>query len=159
MTDYVTLDALLDYPGHEELAQVAGFGSHNTPEGRSLDEAKINEQIEFANTLIHGYLAKRYPVVETLSADQVPPLIRGFGCDIVRYRLRPRSDDRNTVTQEVRSRYEDVMKWLKDASRGLVNVPFGNDVDDGGADAATAGEVRASLPPSRAAEILAGYQS
>jgi len=159
MTDYVTLDDLLDYPGHEELAQVAGFGSHNTPEGRTLDEGKINSQIEFTNDLIGGYLAKRYPVVATLTAAQVPELIRGFACDIVRYRLRARSGDRNAVTEEVRIRYDDAMKWLKDASRGLVNVPFDEGVDDGSADTSPAGQVRASLQSPRAAQALDGYVS
>lgn len=159
MTDYVTLTDLLDYPGQEELAQVAGLGSHNLPEGRSLDEDKINAQIAFTNDLIGGYLAKRYPIVATLTSEQVPELIRGFACDIVRYRLRARSGDRNAVTEEVRIRYDDAVKWLKDASRGLVNVPFDEGVDDGSADASPAGQVRASLQPSNVDRILEGYGS
>lgn len=157
MAHYVTIEDLQTYIGFDELSDLAGVGSHNAPEGRSLDIAKIDKQIAFASDLINGYLSQRFTILATLDAAQMPELLRGYAADIVHYRLRVQSGNRNTVTDEVRDRYEDVIKWLKDASKGLVNLAFDEAVEDAPEGEPLGGEVNAIIPPSRAQDTLKGW--
>lgn len=163
MPELLTIDDLLEHVDHAELSQVAGIGSHNSAEGRSLDEVKINAAIKFASDMVKGYLQRRYSIVADLTPDQTPDLIRGYLADIVRYRLRLRSGNRNTVTEEVEDRFKDAQSWLREVSRGLVNVDL-SDVP-GGADAQASGavnpsgKVHTSYEPTRAGSILDGYLS
>lgn len=161
MTTLLTIDDLVTRVGLDELTQLAGIGSHNTEDGRSLDEPRIVEAIGFADDMIKSYVAKRYPLIHKLEGDQVPDLLKGFASDIARYRLRSRSGSRNTVSDEVETRYKDAMVWLKDVSRGQVNVDF-SDAEGGqqatdDASATPAGLVRANIPDGRAATALNGY--
>lgn len=163
MPELLTIDDATGLIGRAELEQVAGLGSFNTPEGRSLDEARIAQAIGFADDLIKSYLAKRYPFVTALAAADAPQLLKSYGADIVRYRLRLRSGDRNTVSEEVETRYNAAIAWLKDAARGIVNVDFSDAPDAVASEAASAaaspsGRTLAAGPAPRAAAALAGYR-
>lgn len=161
MPELITIEDLLEHVSRAELDQVAGIGSHNAPEGRSLDEVKINAAIKYAGDLVKGYLQRRYPLVKELTPEQTPDLIKGYTADIVRHRLRDRTGNRNTTTDEVDKRFDDARAWLREVSRGLVNV----DLSDapGGEDAAEAaavnpgGKVHVAYEPARASSILDGY--
>lgn len=161
MPDLIDIAGLSKHVDQGELAQLAGVGSHNAPEGRSLDEEQINAAIRFADDLVKSYVSKRFPIVTSLTPETSPDLLQGYVSDIVRYRLRSRTGDRNTVTEEVQRRYDAAMSWLKDVARGTVNVDFG-DVD-GGQEASDAGasnpsgSVHANIPPGRAEATLDGY--
>lgn len=162
MSELLTIDDLLEHMERSELAQVAGIGSHNSADGRSLDNVKIEAAIKFAGDMVRGYLQRRYPIIMELDAEQTPDLIKGYLSDIVRYRLRVRSGNRNTVTDEVKDRFKDAKEWLRDISQGRANVDL-SDID-GGADAEIkgavnpAGKIRTRHEPTRATEILNGYR-
>lgn len=153
----VTIDDLQTRIGDRELLQLAGVGNLNDDEGRVLDEPRLNEEISFASQLIAGYLAARYPAVTTLATTDQPDLIKGYATDIVRYRLRARSGDRNTVTEEVRKRYEDAIAWLKDVARGRANAELEELRDTAQASSQT-GDVRAHQPAARTPGILEGWR-
>lgn len=161
MPELLTLDDLLEHVDRSELAQVAGIGSHNATDGRSLDEVKIGAAIKFAGDMTRSYLMRRYPLIMEMDAEQTPDMLKGYLSDIVRYRLRSRSDNRNTTTDEVTTRFKDAKDWLREVSKGLVNVDL-SDVE-GAAAAANqgavnpGGKIRTQSTPTRAASILDGY--
>lgn len=153
----VTIDDLLVRIGERELLQLAGSGNLNDDDGRILDEVRLGEEISFGSQLISGYLVARYPAIATLDASAQPDLIKGYATDVVRYRLRARSGDRNTVTEEVRKRYEDAVSWLKDVARGRANADLAELREQSQA-ASQTGDVRAHLPAARTPGILDGWQ-
>jgi phage gp36-like protein len=153
----VTIDDLLVRIGERELYQLAGSGNLNDDDGRILDETRLVEEISFASQLISGYLGARYPAIATLDVAAQPDLIKGYAADIVRYRLRARSGDRNTVTEEVRKRYEDAVSWLKDVARGRANADLVELRDQAQASSQT-GDVRSHMPAARSPGILDGWQ-
>ncbi|PHQ99498.1 MAG: hypothetical protein COB39_03320 [Marinosulfonomonas sp.] len=161
MPEFVDIIGLLDHIDQSELEQIAGIGSFNSPEGRSLDEDKINAAIKFAGDMVKGYMARRYPIVATVTPDQTPDLLQGYVADIVRWRLRSRTGNRNSTSDEVTARYKDAKDWLKDVSRNVINVDF--EGADGGHEATLAGSqnltgtVGAIIRPARAVRILDGY--
>jgi phage gp36-like protein len=161
MSELLTIDDLLEHVDRAELDQVAGIGSHNAVDGRRLDEAKIGAAIKFAGDMVRGYLQRRYPIIMEMDPEQTPDLLQGYLSDIVRYRLRGRTDNRNTTTDEVSQRFKDAKEWLREVSRGLVNVDL-SDVD-GGASAESkgavnpGGKIHTHSTPTRARAILDGY--
>lgn len=161
MPEFIDITGLLDHVDQSELEQVAGVGSFNSDDGRSLDEAKINAAIKFAGDMVKGYMVRRYSIVTTITPDQTPDLLQGYVADIVRWRLRSRTGNRNSTSDEVESRYKDAKDWLKEVSRNLVNVDF--EGADGGDTATIAGSqnltgtVGAIIPEARAPKILDGY--
>jgi len=97
--------------GEEELLQLAGDGRWNAPGGPTLDEAKLVAAFDHANALVEGYARGRYPdgVESTLLTEAA--------ADIARYRLRS-TVNATTVSKEVRDRYDDAMKLLRDIQSG-----------------------------------------
>ena len=157
MTQLITIEELRAEVGLDNLVQIAGIGSHNSSEGRALDEAKINKAIDFASDLMAGYIARRYPEAQTEGADWAPKAVKGFVADVAYYRLRLESGDRNTVTEQVERRYKDALSCAKGVSRGQINIAL--EGGDNSNDAALTGSVRASIPPGRADAALDGYLS
>ena len=161
MPELLTLDDLLEHVDRSELAQLAGIGSHNATDGRSLDEIKIGAAIKFADDMAKGHMQRRYPIITEMTAAQTPDLLKGYLADITRYRLRGRSGNRNTTSDEVEQRFRDARDWLREVSRGVVNADL-SDVP-GGAEAGAAGSVnpggkiRTTSEPTRAPGILDGY--
>lgn len=161
MPELIDITGLLDHIDQNELEQVAGIGSFNSTQGRSLDEDKINAAIKFAGDMVKGYMSRRYPIVTGITPDQTPDLLQGYMADIVRWRLRSRTGNRNTTSDEVDRRYKDAKDWLREVSRNLVNVEF--ERVNGGEAASLAGSqnltgtVGAIIPEARAAKILDGY--
>jgi phage gp36-like protein len=159
MLHLISLEELIVHVTHDELSQVAGIGSHNTSEGRTLDEDKIDKAIAFASDMARGYMMRRFPQIATIAQSEVPPLVKGYVGDIARYRLRGSTGNRNTTSDEVEQRFKDARSWFQEVSRGLINVDFG----DGAADPSSATDpmrkVRTSIPDARAPGILAGWHS
>ncbi|WP_056030816.1 phage protein Gp36 family protein [Loktanella sp. 3ANDIMAR09] len=159
MPELLTIDILLEHIDRSELDQVAGLGSHNTPDGRTLDMARIEAAIRFATDMAKGYLQKRYPFIADLDAARTPDLLQAYLSDIVRYRLRSRTGNRNSVSDECEQRFQDARDWLREVSRGIVNIDL-SDVGDVAAGATTVnpgGTVRAAASPVRSPIILDGY--
>ncbi len=152
LANIVTIDDLKLRILESELLQIAGVGSHNQEDGRSLDLDRISEAISFADDMITGHLRRRYPLIDTLAVEDQPEMLKGFASDIVRYRLRSRTGNQNQVSDEVRHRYDQAMSYLGKASRGLVDVLFvdENDTPD------EAGGAKSQVLVSHADEISTG---
>lgn len=155
MPDLITIDDFVSRIGREQVTQLAGVGSFNSAEGRSLDEAKICKAISFASSFLSGFVAKRYPKATSQGANWTPEILKGYASDIAHYRLRLESGDRNAVTDEVQKRYDDARSWAKDVSRGLVNIEGAGEDQNG--DTSPTGTVMSSVPSGRAADILRGF--
>lgn len=161
MTELLTIDDLLEHVDRSELSQVAGIGSHNSDDGRSLDQIKIAAAISFASDMATGYMQRRYPIVAELTPEQTPDLLKGYLADIVRYRLRSRTGNRNTTSDEVETRFKDARDWLREVSRGLVNVDLSDVTGDADAKGVVnpGGNIHTQSTPTRAGEVLNGYLS
>lgn len=79
------------------------------------DPDAVSAAIVDAVAEAEGYLAGRY----VLPLPDVPPVLTGKLCDIVRYRLW-----REEASDEVRQRYRDAVSWLKDLSAGRAVLVF-----------------------------------
>lgn len=162
MPELMNIETLLQHVDHAELAQIAGVGSHNSEEGRSLDEVKIDAAIKFAGDMVKGYLQRRYPIVLELTPETTPDQITGYVADITRYRLRSRTGNRNSTSDEVETRFKDARDWLREVSRGIFNVDLS---DIAGGESATAagasnpgGKIHTAHEKTRAEQILDGYR-
>lgn len=157
MASIVTIDDLVTRIGARELNHLAGIGNVNDPDGRTLDETRIGDEIAFADQLIAGYLVARYPAIGTLPTAAMPDLLKGFAADIIRYRLRAQTDDRNAVTENIRQRHNDAIGWLKDVSGGRANADLPELEDGLDRKGTPTGAVKASVPPARTDAILEGW--
>lgn len=87
-------------------------------------ESKIVLATEHAQGIIDGYLATRY----TLPLPNAPKVLSAYSLDITRYRLWD-----NKAPEEVRTRYEDAIRWLRDVSLGKADLglPIEDTTDSG----------------------------
>ena len=106
---YGSIQAMVDRFGQREIIQI----SDRTGDADGIDDAVVNRALEDAGAEIDGYLAGRYK----LPLSAVPRVLVNVGCDIARYRLY---DDR--VTDQVRTRYEDAVKFLGLVSTGKLSL-------------------------------------
>jgi len=86
-----------------------------TPGAIAVDESNLEQALIDASAMVDGYIQNR--VTLPLTELQIPATLKACCADIARYRL-----DRNRCREEVRIRYEDWMSWLKDVSKGIVNL-------------------------------------
>lgn len=77
-------------------------------------DGTFENAVSDSSALIDGYLAGSY----TTPLTTIPGLITAICCDIVRFKLW---DDR--APDEVRKRYEDAMRQLRDISNGVLTLP------------------------------------
>jgi phage gp36-like protein len=85
------------------------------PCSTTIDEERLEQALTYSSAIIDGYIQNR--VTLPLTALQIPETLKACCADIARYRL-----DRNRCREEVRIRYEDWISWLKDVSKGVVNL-------------------------------------
>ena len=97
--------------GSREVAEIAGEGGWNTPEGPRIDEARLSAAIDAANATVEGAVRGRYPQGVT------SPELTQAAVDIARYTLRARSES-ETVSKEVTERYDRAMKLLDAVQAG-----------------------------------------
>lgn len=105
---YATKQDLIDRFGQTELAQLT-----DRTNGTTIDDTVVGKALADADAEIDGYLASRY----TLPLSPVPLTLVRLAGDIARYYLY---EDR--VTEQVKSRYDDAVKWLVNVSRGVVQL-------------------------------------
>ena len=74
-----------------------------------VDSSVATRALVDASAEIDGYLGVRYAVPVVVQSER----LRAVCCDLARYRL---SGDR--VTDEVRARYDDAVRWLRDIAAG-----------------------------------------
>ena len=105
---YATASDLIARFGEEELRQLAD------PQGTGTwDAGIVHQALADASAEMDAYLAQRYAVPVPAS-----DLIVRICCDIARYRLW---EDR--ASDEVRSRYEDAVRMLRDIAAGRAALP------------------------------------
>lgn len=95
--------------GAQEVADLLDLDNDSSADTNRLSSAQGD-----ADALIDGYLSGRYD----LPLDTVPAIIVNLACNIVRYLLCG-----NNAPEEVRKRYEDSLKQLKDISNGVISLP------------------------------------
>jgi len=111
---YCTKQDLIDRFGETELIQLTDRPDPETGAVTgAIVDAVLNPAIQDAKDEINGWLAGRYQ----LPLATVPEVLRRIGCDIARYYLYEQ-----TVTDQVRKRYEDAVKFLACLGKGTISL-------------------------------------
>ena len=140
-------DLTLEF-GHSELWSLAPLESDDK-NNKLLDEPKLNAMLVDADAIIHNYLSVRYLTPIT----PVEPILKQVACDLARFRLRNRSGGQSSLTEEVRKRYEDVIKTLEKIRDGKISISASVKVN---ATPITA-SVSSYFPPSQVVDTLKGF--
>ncbi|ANH04991.1 phage protein Gp36 family protein [Shinella sp. HZN7] len=152
---FLTIEEFRDTIGLDELSQVAGIGNLNDAAGRTLDLPKIETAIAYAEDLLIGYARARYAVIETLTPEATPDLVKGLITDVARYRLRSRSGGQGQVDKIVQDRHDAAMANIKAVATGKFELPIAGEPVNGEAGSA---RVEAIIPPSPVPSILDGWR-
>lgn len=106
---YCTVADLISRFGEDEIAiLVQPYALDDAEAEVALDLVRIDASAE-----IDSYLATRYP----LPLHTTPPVLTRVACDLTRYYLY---DD--SAPEQVRLRYEDSIKLLKNLATGVVSL-------------------------------------
>lgn len=81
-----------------------------------IDESVLTSALEMSGYEIDGYLGGRY----TVPMPNPPQILIGFACDIARYRLCGTGGVQ--VTDEIRDRYKDAIRFLEHVAAGRVTL-------------------------------------
>lgn len=109
---YVTKQQLIDRFSERELIQLTD--RDNKP-ATTIDDTVVNGAIADAEALVDGYLGKVYE----LPLGVTPPVLTRISADIARYYLHGKSADKDGPVHRA---YTEAASWLKDVSRGLVQI-------------------------------------
>lgn len=131
---YALKQDLVDRFGELELVQLTD--RLNKPP-TTVDDTVVSRAIGDATALIDGYVGKVY----ALPLASVPAALTKVACDIARYYLY---GSRAEKDGPVLRAHTEAVSWLKDVSRGLVQLDVGGEPPA----AAGGGSVRAT-PPNR----------
>lgn len=153
---YLTVDELIALHDEQTLLALARVGGFNSSTGASIDRDRLQVQIDRAQSVIDGYVLARFPGLGTLATAEMPPSLKGAASDLVIYWLRDRVGDAGSVDETTRTRYRDVMDWLKgvrdgktDLGANLAGLANGGGQTD---------RILGSFPESRATSALEGYR-
>lgn len=105
---YATQQDMTDRFGEEELIELTDRANLGV-----IDATVLGRALADADAEINGYLASRY----TLPLASVPPVLVAKASDMARYYLY---DMR--VTEAVKARYDDAVKYLQSLAKGLVSL-------------------------------------
>lgn len=108
---YATVQDMIDSFTQKEVLQLSNVGG--TAGATTINEVKLGRALDWATDVANSNLKGRAP----LPLDPVPPLIRDIVCDLARYRL-----DQLQPREDVRKRYEDAMRQLKDIRTGQLDL-------------------------------------
>lgn len=119
---YATVADLVTRSGERELIDLTDKGDDSVG---VVVPAVAEAAIADACGEVDGYLGVRYrlPI-----AAPVPVMLVAVVCDIARFRLYD-----NRATEEVRKRYDDAVRWLRDVSRGVAVLPGADTTGSAGA--------------------------
>jgi phage gp36-like protein len=112
VSPYATATDLVDRFGESELIDLTDRAQ---PPAGMIDADVADKALADACGEADAYLGVRYTLPVTAP---VPLVLVAVVCDIARYRLYE-----NRSTEEVRKRYEDAVRWLRDVSRGAAVLP------------------------------------
>ncbi|GIX17702.1 MAG: hypothetical protein KatS3mg119_1888 [Rhodothalassiaceae bacterium] len=111
MAVYAQLQDLIDRVGAREITELTDRAD---PPAGAIDASVAERALADADAEIDGYLAARYD----LPLSPVPAVLTRLATDIARYRLW---DDR--APEEVRQRYEDAVRLLREIADGRHRLP------------------------------------
>lgn len=111
----MTYATTADMVGHFGEREMVDLTDRAQPPAGVIDAEVASMAIADACGEADAYLGVRYSLPVTAP---LPPMLVAVVCDIARYRLH---EDR--PTEEVRKRYEDAVRWLRDVSRGAAVLP------------------------------------
>lgn len=129
---YCTKQDLVDRFGEQELIQLTD--RVNRP-ASTIDDVVVSRAIGDASALADGYLAK----VLTLPLSPVPSVLTKNVCDIARYYLHGKAAEKDGAVARA---YAEAVAFLRDVSRGLVQLTEGGDAPP----AAGGGQVQWTAP-------------
>lgn len=151
---FLTVEEFTEIVGLDELSQIAGYGNLNDPAGRSLQIDKIEEAIAFVEELFIGYARGRYPVIETLTIEATPKLVKGHISDVARYRLRSRPGGQGQVAEAVKQRHDAAIEFWRLVAAGKAELPIAGQPINAEAGSAKVGAI---IPPSPVPGMLRGW--
>lgn len=120
-TAYATRDDITSRHGEDMLLRIADRDGDDV-----VDDDAVNLALESASSEIDSYVATRYPV--PLSSPSA--MVTQVCVDIAVYRL---ASSESALTEEMRKRYDDAIKWLQAVAKGdaaIVTPSTGDDEDD-----------------------------
>lgn len=129
---YATQQDLVDRFGATELIQLTD--RTNTPVS-TIDSVVVNRALDDASAFIDTYLTK----VARLPLDVVPAALVRLTADIARYYLHGKAAEKDGPVERA---YNDAADWLRDVSRGLVELSTGGETPP----PAGGGSVKSSAP-------------
>lgn len=154
MPRFLTVEEFTEMFGLAEVSQIAGIGNLNDAAGRSIDTAKIEAALTYAEDILIGYSRARYAVIETLTPETTPALVKGLIGDVARYRLRDKSGGQGQVSEIVKERHDAALTNIKAVATGKFELPITGEPINGEAGST---RVDAIIPPARVPGILKGW--
>ena len=154
MPRFLTVEEFTEMFGLAEVSQIAGIGNLNDAAGRSIDTAKIEAALTYADDILIGYSRARYAVIETLTPETTPALVKGLIGDVARYRLRDKSGSQGQVSEIVKERHDAALTNIKAVATGKFELPITGEPINGEAGST---RVDAIIPPARVPSILKGW--
>lgn len=107
---YATLQQFIDKFGRDEAVMLTNL---EDPTAEEVDPTVFERVRNDSSALMDSYLAGRY----SLPFASPPQVLVPKCLDICRYFL-----DRNAAREDVRQRYEDVIRWLEMVAKGVVQL-------------------------------------
>lgn len=107
---YATRDDMVKRFGEKEVIELTDRDYTG-----QIDETVLSGALADAGVEIDGYIGGRY----SLPLAQPPKILTGYACDIARYRL---CGSGTRLTEDVRDRYRDAVKFLELAANGKVTL-------------------------------------
>ena len=155
MPRFLTVAEFTQMFGLAEVSQIAGIGNLNDAAGRTLDTVKIEAALTYAEDILIGYSRARYAVIETLTPETTPALVKGLIGDVARYRLRDKSGGQGQVSEIVKERHDAAFANIKAVATGKFELPIAGEAINGEAGST---RVDAIIPPARVDGILHGWR-
>lgn len=117
---YATKQDIIELHGAEFLFLIARRGDDETDLSGPLTNQAIADALSHASSEADAFIAVRYPT----PVPSVPPIVRSHVINIACHQLASTHD---RMTEIIRQRYEDALRWLRDLSSGRANLPGGDD--------------------------------
>jgi phage gp36-like protein len=109
---YATVDDFVEAFGIVEARRTANIDAPNI---NNPDNDRMTEALEDASDEIDSYLQERYNVAGL--REDPPKRLKRLCLDIARYTLT-----KNRPPDDYRLRYEDALRWLREAAAGRVSL-------------------------------------
>jgi len=123
----LTIEDMVAKFGDAEMRQIAGDGRHNSDVGVQFDELKIASVFNYVSELVVGYVAAKYPWLREVAT--MPEPLKGYACDIARFRFRTEAGNASQVSDDVEKRCKEAIAFLKDVQSGKFNLAPATDLE------------------------------